>query len=58
MSNLDDLNKILAEQMQRAETYYDKKTIKGMVKDAIEKVTKAYTRDRQTELRVPKGRKE
>ena len=58
MSNLDDLNKILAEQMQRAETYYDKKTIKGMVKNAIEKVTKAYTRDREAELRVPKGRKE
>lgn len=58
MSNLDKLNAILAEQMQRAETYYDKKTLKGMVKDAIEKVTKAYTGDRKTELRLPKGRKE
>ncbi len=57
MSNLDKLNAILAEQMQRAETYYDKKTLKGMVKDAIEKVTKAYTGDRETKLRVPKGRK-
>ena len=51
MSNLDDLNKILAEQMQRAEAFYDKKTLKGMVKNAIEKVTKAYTRDRKAELR-------
>ncbi len=57
MSNLDKLNAILAEQMQRAETYYDKKTLKGMVKDAIEKVAKAYTGDRETKLRVPKGRK-
>jgi len=58
MSNLDDLNKILAEQMQRAEAFYDKKTLKGMVKNAIEKVTKAYTRDRKAELRLPIGRKE
>ncbi len=56
MSNLDKLNKILAEQMQRAESYYDKKTIKGMIKDAVKKYTKAYSGNRETELREPEGR--
>ncbi len=56
MSNLDKLNKILAEQMQRAESYYDKKTIKGMIKDAVKKYTKAYTGNRETELRDADGK--